>query len=525
MRPWGDSPLKTFDFGGDAPRVSVRVSEGDAVATLFSKVGMEISLTFADGSERTLLWPEGERLLVQWTEGRAASVHSRILLTQLPIRERNAIEKAVLDYGARGLPVKTIIVGRLFGIHGRVIDNRAVLVVIDEEPLSPEAASSRQAYFLANYGLRTTLIDAVASSGWTRFKLSGEGVPSWAQNIAGLRAVPRGSGFIGVSNRGAPHQYRGTIAITAGRDGRLATVNQLEVEDLLRGLVPAEIFPSAPVEALKAQAVTARSEVLSKLGLRHFADPYLLCSDQHCAVYRGVDGEAASTNAAIDATTGEALFDSAGRLVDSVYSAVCGGHTENNEVVWGTPANDSLRGQPDLLPGFANAPTPDNLKAFLAARTPFACAGGPWSSASKFRWARTFTADAFDRLLSDFGVGHVLAMKTTQRGVSGRVTVLQVSGTSGATVLRGELVIRRTLGNLNSSLFELTAKRDGVGNLLGWHFRGGGWGHGVGLCQLGAIGRARSGQDYRAIVSHYFHGSQAVRLYESAHPSARPARE
>ena len=116
-------------------------------------------------------------------------------------------------------------------------------------------------------------------------------------------------------------------------------------DKLLAGLVPAEMSASSPPEALKAQAVAARNELLAKIGTRHLTDPYRLCSTQHCQVYAGAGREDARATAAVTATRGELLVrDSGGGLVDAVYSASCGGHTEDNEHVWGGAPDASLRG-------------------------------------------------------------------------------------------------------------------------------------------------------------------------------------
>src|SRR5205823_6777258 len=139
--------------------------------------------------------------------------------------------------------------------------------------------------------------------------------------------------------------------------------------------------------------VTARGEVLAKIGLKHLGDPYLLCAEQHCAVYKGLSGEAASTNSAVEATRGEGLFSPEGKLVDSVYSAVCGGHTENNEVVWGGVANPSLRGRPDTLPGHKAPVTPADLPKFLDADLGAACKLSSFAQPSKYRWEKHFTSD------------------------------------------------------------------------------------------------------------------------------------
>ena len=101
-----------------------------------------------------------------------------------------------------------------------------------------------------------------------------------------------------------------------------------------------------------------------------------------------------------------------------------------------------------------------------------------------------------------------------ERGVSGRALLLAISGDQGAAELRGELTIRRSFGMLNSSLFVVSTERDAHGTPSAWVFRGGGWGHGVGMCQTGAIGRADAGEDYRAILRYYFNGAEVAKIYE-----------
>jgi SpoIID/LytB domain protein len=308
--------------------------------------------------------------------------------------------------------------------------------------------------------------------------------------------------------------FGGALQLVVDRAGALAVVNVIPLEELLKGLVPSEIFARAHPHALRAQAVTARGEVLAKVGIKHLADPYLLCSEQHCAVYRGRTGEAASTSAAVEATRGQALFSADGRLVDSVYSAVCGGHTENNDVVWGGPPDPSLRGRPDVLDPDAPYPLPKNLARWLSTpELPAACRLSSFAQPSKFRWEKRFTAEQVDALLARLGVGRVQALGLSERGVSGRARVLTVSGDKGATQVRGELNIRRLFGMLNSSMALVDAERNAEGRPTAWVFRGGGWGHGVGMCQTGAIGRAEAGQSYQDILRHYFNGAEVAPIY------------
>jgi len=281
--------------------------------------------------------------------------------------------------------------------------------------------------------------------------------------------------------------------------------------------VPSEIFPKAHLEALKAQAVTARGEVLAKIGARHLGDPYLLCAEQHCQVYRGIAAEELGTDAAVDATRGEALFaDRAGesRLVDSVYSAICGGYTEDNDAVWGGPADPSLRGRPDFDPAADGmAVFRDGVGDALVSRfvhldpVPSYCAQSGFAKADKVRWRRTFTQQEIEDICSPFGVGAIRELAVEGRGVSGRARALRIAGSRSTARVYGELPIRRLFRNLNSGMFVI--ERSGPD----WVFAGGGWGHGSGMCQTGAIGRARGGASYRDILGWYYSGASPIRIY------------
>jgi SpoIID/LytB domain protein len=293
----------------------------------------------------------------------------------------------------------------------------------------------------------------------------------------------------------------------------LAAVLLVPLEELLRGLVPSEMPAGSPAEALKAQAVTARSNVLAQIGTRHLGDPWSICSDVHCQAYRGEAAQVASTDAAVRSTRGEALFDLAGgKLVDGVYSAMCGGHGEDNEKVWGGTPSPSLRGRPDL--GAADAAewagglsSEERAAAFIAAAPSAWCARAPGARADRYRWERRLAQEEVDRLLGQLGVGAIDGLAVARRGSSGRAISLRVDGERGSATVHGELRIRRLLGNLPSAMFVVAATPEG------WTLRGGGWGHGVGMCQWGAIGRAAAGQDHRRILGAYFSGAGVARIY------------
>jgi stage II sporulation protein D len=259
--------------------------------------------------------------------------------------------------------------------------------------------------------------------------------------------------------------------------------------------------------------VTARSNVLAQIGTRHLSDPWSLCNEVHCQVYRGEGAHAPATDAAVRATAGEAIFRRADRaLVDGVYSAMCGGHGEDDDAVWGGPPNPSLRGRPDLSPeewapwatGLADEA---RLASFLASAPDAWCSRAPGARHDRYRWERRISPAELDAMVASLGTGPVRDLAVTVRGVSGRALSLRVEGEHGQSTVRGELRIRRLLGNLPSAMFLVTRDADG------WFLRGGGWGHGAGMCQWGAIGRAAAGQDYRKILGAYFSGAEVARIY------------
>ncbi|HLT28780.1 MAG TPA: SpoIID/LytB domain-containing protein [Myxococcaceae bacterium] len=511
---------KQLDFRAGEPMLPIRLMERQDEVT-FEPLG-RVRLVVSGSVEKRVEAPAGTRFRVRVLNGRPAALRARVILAEFPGRDREGLEEARALWTSRGLEVSTVTLGGAFGIAGKVIDNRRRLLVTGEA-LSPEAARERQAELLRTFNARTHLHEELETQPTGVLELLDAAGASVALGEGRILAeTPGGEGFrvhrveygVGYDFHGfEDRSVRGSLQLSVDRHGQLAVVNIVPLEVLLYGLVPAEIFARAHPEALKAQAVTARGEVLAKIGTKHLADPYLLCSEQHCAVYKGRSGEAATTTAAVDATRGEGLFDASGRLVDSVYSAVCGGHTEHNENVWGGPPNPSLRGRPDV----PNPPPPGidaaELPAFLEGGQTAYCQTTTFAQPKRFRWSRRFTSAQVDALTRHLDIGPVRALTVVERGVSGRASLLTLSGERGASQIRGELNIRRLFGMLNSSMFTLHPEVDDAGNPVAWTFRGGGWGHGVGMCQTGAIGRAEHGQDYRQILSHYYNGAQVAPIY------------
>ena len=510
--------LKRLDFRNGEPTVPVRIMEG-ATEAQFTGLG-RFRLRITGKIPKTVESPAGQMFRVRVIRSTPAVVRTWIELGEYRFADTAGWsgEKARLE--ALGLGVQLQTLGAISGIAGKVLDNRRQLLLLDEE-LTASEVTPRQAE-LREKGVKAqtfeTLVEpphgqlALVDANGAIVSLADDRISAESLEGAGfaVKQVEFGVGydFHGFEDR----VYRGGLELVIDRRGKLAVVNAVALEDLLDGLVPSEMFARAHPEALKAQAVTARGEVLAKIGLKHLADPYLLCSEQHCAVYRGKSGEATSTNTAVAATRGEALFHG-GRLVDSVYSAVCGGYSESNENVWGGPPDPALRGRPDVIGTFKGPLPADNLAAFLQASIPAACQKSSFAQASKYRWERRFSAADVNARTAPLGIGPVMAIQVTERGVSGRARSLTLSGESGATQIRGELEIRKLFGMLNSSMFLVEPTRGADGKVQEWVFRGGGWGHGVGMCQTGAVGRAEAGQDYREILRHYFNGAEVSPIY------------
>ncbi len=337
-------------------------------------------------------------------------------------------------------------------------------------------------------------------------------------------------------------RFGGVLEVSVDPAGLLRLVEETSLENLVAGIVPSEMPASYPPEALKAQAVCARSELVAKLRTRHLVDPFDFCAAQHCQVYRGLCRDERVLSA-VRATAGVVLLRERGRVLDAVYCACCGGHTENVEVVWSTKPVPCLVGVWDsvLAPALDLGREAD-LAAWLAG------GGGAWCARrgekrGVYRWKRRIPQERLMRLLAAAGrdVGRVLRIDVLSRGVSGRVERLAVVGERGSFEVEKELEVRRLFGGLKSAMFVVRpvfyagagggaaqgAAVPRAGKTPGavpssFVFVGGGWGHGVGMCQYGARGMAEAGRSWRDILLHYFRGALPERIARER--SASPGR-
>jgi SpoIID/LytB domain protein len=491
-----------IEFGaGGQPLVTIRLMEGQE--QLVVRTVGPARLVLRSGPRLDL--PAGTRLVVRARDAVAARLVTAPLLAEASWADRAAVEAARASWVARGVPVRLRTIGGVFGIAGRVVDTRRQKLLAEREPAGQRFPADVE--LVARPRGRLEVASEAGPLG------EGDRAATVEPLDDGELAVESVEHALDGRTAREERRYRSRLVATLDATGRLALVAVVPLEELLRGLVPAEMPASSHLEALKAQAVTARSNVLAQLGTRHLSDPYVICAEVHCQAYRGAGAAHPRTDEAIRATAGEALFGKEDRtLVDGVYSALCGGHGEDNDAVWPVTPSASLRGQPDLASGEAGAwagglRDDAALRRFLAAPVDAWCKRPAAARKDRFRWERHFTAGDLELLAEPLRIGQVRALAVTARGVSGRATALRVEGSAGAAVVAGELNIRRLLRSLPSSMFVID--REGEE----WVLHGGGWGHGAGMCQWGAVGRAEAGQGYRQILRAYFSGAEVARIY------------
>ncbi|NLG60971.1 MAG: SpoIID/LytB domain-containing protein [Candidatus Cloacimonetes bacterium] len=324
---------------------------------------------------------------------------------------------------------------------------------------------------------------------------------------------------------GAP--YRGVVEVWTNSSGTLAAINELPLEQYLYGVVPREL-PPGPYglpEAQKAQAVAARTYALANMGKRS-ADGYDLLPTTSDQVYGGVAAEHPVSTAAVDATAGVvAVYN--GALISTLYHSTSGGFTANSEDVYAN-AVPYLRGVPDAERGKALEHVP-SLDVFMRHANPTnlrARAGGDFEAdwSVYHRWVVTWTFDEMAQALSSgFGttVTRVDSIVVTDRADHGRVREIVFYTDAGALVGTKDGIRSRlpyfnangTLSSLRSTLFFIEPWKE-RGSIVGWKAYGGGWGHGVGMSQTGAVGMAERGRTYQEILAHYYQGSTTeVREY------------
>ena len=302
--------------------------------------------------------------------------------------------------------------------------------------------------------------------------------------------------------------YGPQVFVVPNLDNELSLVQSTTLDEYLKSVVPSEIYPAGPIEALKAQAVIARTYLFqSKL---YYSDkPFLTCASTLCQVYLGEKTKDQNGNSekAVDQTRNVVLKESLnGLFAETFYHGASGGKTEMKQTILGGSPKPYLAGTNDMIDSKdVDLQRNDKVEQFLHSNISTYCGNSRF--AKNLNWSYHLDEKEIANVLSKVGLrGPLRNISVLRRGLSGRALEIEIFAGGQHTLVHGDLPIRTLFGALPSSLiiFEPPSSTKGIRSLT---IVGRGSGHGVGLSQLGAIGRAVDGQDYKAILSAYYPGT------------------
>lgn len=350
-------------------------------------------------------------------------------------------------------------------------------------PVAVQENNTRVSVIAANRNAveRTSMTDLAAVNAAEETINLGENTSLYVRNARDKKELASSSGLnlISLLEGTQPKRYRGNIEFRV-ESGGLVAINELNIEDYLRGVVPAEMPSSWPAEALKAQAVVARNYALQKVEATN-GSSYNLTNDQLSQVYSGYDAEVPATDRAVDDTRGVVMLNR-GKLISAFFHSSSGGYTENSEDVWY-----------NALPYIKSKADPydkNNLH---------------------YNWQVNYTTAQLLEMFKNAGYQfkNITGLDTAYTASGARVKKLTVSGVgTDNKPLRAEISnadnVRIALG-LKSALFTLKKVYDkDKKSLTGVNITGSGWGHGLGLSQWGANGMAKKGYKYQDILKYYY---------------------
>ena len=355
--------------------------------------------------------------------------------------------------------------------------------------------------------------------------------------------------------------FLGTLRFVVESD-KIVAINELPVEKYLESVISSEMSATSSLELLKAHAVISRSWLLAQMKKRREVAEsgnnffsftkkedtlirwydredhtlFDVCADDHCQRYQGITKETSPHVAeAIRQTKGQILMDG-DEICDARFSKCCGGITEEFQYCWEdtpktylTAVRDIALGVEHILPNLTNE---EEAEKWIRFNPPAFCNTQDKKILSEvlndydqetvnfYRWKETLSQEKLQQLIADklkMDLGAILDMKAVERGKSGRISKLQIIGTEKTFTIGKELEIRRMLSDshLLSSAFVVDKyDKDEQGVPQRFELIGAGWGHGVGLCQIGAAVMGEQGYHYDAILLHYYQGAEIKKLYK-----------
>ncbi|RMD87431.1 MAG: hypothetical protein D6808_01430 [Candidatus Dadabacteria bacterium] len=328
--------------------------------------------------------------------------------------------------------------------------------------------------------------------------------------------------------------FTGEITVFSHK-GFIVVVNTLPFEEYIASVVSSEMGKSCPADFQIAQSVAARSWAWAFWGSKHRDDPYDVCNDDDCQRYQGVTDGFNSCRRILSAATGVFLKAPSGAVCPAYYHKSCGGHLASPQMVFGYEV-DGLVPKADMEKELSYR-VDQKFQYFLADKyvyenaycAPLNCTlpkseilGGVDVDMEYFRWDYTISSEDLCSIAEDKfglkGIKAILSIVPSQRDPSGRYCKMKVeftdtSGEKKELVFNNQYEIRKFLHPkfLYSSAFEIIA--EGKGEVSKVTLRGAGWGHGVGLCQMGGVGMALAGKSWKDILCHYYPRCEIVKAY------------
>ena len=379
------------------------------------------------------------------------------------------------------------------GASGRPAEELPSKPPSEAVPPTPGTATGFEPSFLTRVllleGFRSVEVEGSRFGSRIKLELQSKAIRRLIQKQGDWIPLDTGSGF---RLEPAPGQslslngvvYRGELEVFVNPLGKPVLVNEVEVEDYLRGVVPQELGPHSypQIEALKTQAVASRTFALAHQGSRA-SRGYDLYADHRSQVYAGLKGEHLATDRAIRGTRGLiATFQ--GKAIVALYSSTCGGKTESYDAIFNRPPLPYLKG---------GALCPDEKSRY-------------------HRWQEKITISRILKNSESLAqLGKLKKLVRSRTSAQGRLLELVWEGSEGERILRGN-ELRFTLGLRSNWVIDfhpLMAK----GEIVEVDVKGRGWGHGVGLCQMGAVELARRGWSFERILKHYYQGVKLTRAY------------
>lgn len=342
-----------------------------------------------------------------------------------------------------------------------------------------------------------------------------------SKNVLGtlkIKNVPYGIGWWwqGIEDR----VYEGDIKISINDDNKFDVIVSLPLEKYLCGVVPYEIGSEAPLEALKSQVIAARSEtVVALISGKYKGSNFDLCADVECQVFAGNNKRTSETDKAVEETKGLCLF-YGNEVIGAYYASNCGGMSEDVENAWpdrsGPVPYWSSHFDTDKELDYDPKNNPDdwimsNPDVYC---NPYFHHELPEWSKKNFRWQVEMTNEELSNNLNEIKqIGFLNEIKIIERGNSGRIIKARFLGNVDSLDLNSELEIRKIKKPPFRSSCFIYEKIFAADSSIIYKFNGAGWGHGVGMCQSGAVARAFSGQTYEQILFHYFPETEIKSVY------------